>query len=84
LRELGKTERSRRQVPLSSRALAALDGLPVRLDTPFLFPAPSGGLLEYHNWYRREWRPALEGSGVRRGDRTTCARRLFRTPSPPA
>jgi hypothetical protein len=65
VRELGKTERSRRQVPLSSRAIAALDGLPIRLDTPFLFPAPSGGLLEYHNWYRREWRPALESSGVR-------------------
>jgi hypothetical protein len=26
VRELGKTERSRRQVPLSSRAIAALDG----------------------------------------------------------
>jgi len=29
--ELGKTERSRRQVPLSRRAVAALDALPPRL-----------------------------------------------------
>jgi integrase len=65
VRELGKTDRSRRQVPLSLRATAALEELLARLDTPLLFPAPNGGLLEYHNWYRREWRPALDSSGVR-------------------
>jgi integrase len=65
VRELAKTDRSRRQVPLSSRATAALDELPLRLDPPLLFPSPSGRLLDYNNWYRREWRPALEASGVR-------------------
>jgi integrase len=64
LAELGKTSRSRRQVPLSGRASAALELLPARLDTTLLFPAPAGGLLNINNFHRREWRPAIEASGV--------------------
>ena len=40
--DLGKTTRSRRQVPLSSRALEALDQIPPRLDTTFVFAALRG------------------------------------------
>jgi hypothetical protein len=59
-----KTVRSRRRVPLSARALEALEQLPSRLDTPFVFPASQGGWIELHGWRQRHWYPALEAAAI--------------------
>jgi integrase len=75
--ELGKTTRSRRQVPLSRRALAALDAIPPRLDTPRIFPATRGGVLNVDNFRRRVWSPAIEAAGIRRPARLYDLRSTF-------
>lgn len=59
-----KTERSRRRVPLTARAVVALDSLPRRIDTRLVFPSPRRGHIDMHNFARRDWHPALEAAGL--------------------
>ena len=50
-------------MPLTGRALAALDRLPAG-STALLFTAPEGGPLNLNNFRRRAWGPAVEASGI--------------------
>jgi integrase len=69
LREYGKTARSRRDVPLTQRALDAVNAAPSRLDSVLVFPTKTGRHVDLDHWRRREWRPAVEAAGL--SDRLT-------------
>jgi len=60
----GKTARSRRRIPLSTRALEALDITPRRLDVRLVFPGVRGGVIDLKNFRRAQWKPALESAGL--------------------
>jgi integrase len=73
LKSYGKTHGSRRAVPLSDRALAALEPLPARIDTRLLFfthrhggGRGAHGHLNLGNWRKRVWLPAPRGANLER------------------
>jgi integrase len=73
-----KTAGSVRQVPLTARALGALDRLPLPLAADgYLFPRPGGGPLDLDNFRARVWTPAVKASGVRTPARLYDLRATF-------
>jgi integrase len=75
--DIAKTARSRRQVPLSPRALDAIVALAPRLDSRYLIPARKGGVFDLHNFRRRQWAPAIEAAGIAKPARIYDLRSTF-------
>jgi integrase len=69
--------RSRREVPLTVAAMAALDTLPPRLDSAFVFAGAKGGPFDVNNFRRREWGPAIDTSGIAKPARIYDLRSTF-------
>jgi integrase len=72
-----KTSGSWREVPLTRRALLALERLPARLGVGLLFLAPDGGPLNLNNFRRRQWTPAVEAAGIEKPARIYDLRSTF-------
>jgi integrase len=74
-----RTTGSRREVPLTTAALAALARLPVRMDSVHVFPGPRGRPLHLDNFRRRVWAPAVEAAAVPKPARLYDLRSTFAT-----
>jgi integrase len=74
-----KTQASLRAVPLQKFALAALDELASDSGSPLVFPTPSGGYFDLHNFRNRHWRPAHRAAGIEPFRRIYDLRHTFTT-----
>jgi len=74
-----KTQASVRAVPLQRISLAVLDHLPAAGDSPLVFPSPTGGYFDLHNFRNRHWRPAQSAAGIEPLRRIYDLRHTFAT-----
>jgi integrase len=72
-----KTHRSRREVPLTTAALAAIETLPLRIDSIYLFSSSRRGPFDVNNFRRREWQPAIDAAGISKPARIYDLRSTF-------
>jgi integrase len=70
-----KTHRSRREVPLTSKAIGALDSFAPRI--PFIFGGPKGGPFDLANFRRRDWKDAIDTAGIEKPARMYDLRSTF-------
>ena len=79
-----KTLRSRREVPLTRAALDALDMVPPRLDSRYVFTTSrkcpgmgEPGPFDVANFRRRVWGPAIDAAGIAKPARLYDLRSTF-------
>ena len=72
-----KTARSRREVPLTAAAIAALDAAPARIDSVYVFASIRGGPFDLHNFRNRIWSVAVETAGIAKPARLYDLRSTF-------
>ena len=60
-----REKRHDRVGPIPPGCVALLRAMPARIDSPWLFPTPTGRLWRYDNWRRDVWNPTLKAAGFR-------------------
>ena len=79
-----KTHKSRREVPLTTAAVAALDAVPPRIDSRYVFTTSrkcpgsnEPGPFDLANFRRRVWAPAIDAAGITKPARIYDLRSTF-------
>ena len=62
---------------MTTAALAALEEVVPRLDSPYVFASTRKGPFDVHNFRRREWGPAIEAAGIAKPARIYDLRSTF-------
>jgi integrase len=57
-------KRHAREIPVPPGLAVILREMPTRIDSPWLFPTPSGKLWRYSNWHRKIWQETIIVAGI--------------------
>lgn len=64
LMQSSETKQHDRSGPIPPGCLELLRTMPTRIDSPWLFPTPSGRMWRINNFYRDVWNPTRKTSGI--------------------